>query len=99
MVKYIGFSHVNSCGEMASGVKSKIVLNSSCAVDSDCTKLRLSCPFDCDVPVNNAATKEILDSVNGYNRSCMMLCPDCPKGFETVAAKCLSGVCSLGNSL
>ena|GEM_PF-5312262 len=92
-VSYVGLSDAGSCEDIAAGVKSNIVTHSKCSVDSDCKKLRLACPFDCDVSVNAVAVEEVLASVNAYNRSCMMVCPECPKGSSS-AAKCVDSMCS-----
>jgi hypothetical protein len=92
-VKYMLFSHANTCSQLEAEAKNKLKEFGQCSQDSDCTFVRLNCPFSCLTGVNRNQVDALLSSVNTYNKSCMMVCPSCPK-IDPMAITCEAGVCS-----
>lgn len=92
-VKYVGLSHARQCTELQQGVEAVLAQARSCSSDADCTVQGLSCPFPCTVALNRQQVHEVLARAGEYHRSCMMVCPDCPKSVPEV--RCMSGQCAL----
>lgn len=92
-VKYTLFSHANTCSQLEAETKNRLKEFAQCSQDSDCTFVRLNCPFDCLTGVNRNQVDALLSSISTYNKSCMMVCPSCPKTEPQVLA-CENGLCS-----
>ena len=78
-VKYTLITQVNECAQLQEKTISTLSNFSKCESDSDCTIIGLSCPFECNTPLNTAYKNQAFSAVGAYNKSCMMICPDCPK--------------------
>jgi len=85
-------THAAECLRLETETREILASSASCVVDADCTTIGLSCPFDCLTPVRRDMVDESFSAVARYNRSCMLVCPDCPKGVPTTA-RCVAGRC------
>jgi hypothetical protein len=91
-IKYVLFSHATRCTEIAQQVASSLERYGQCEVDSDCTIVTLSCPFDCNTPLHKAQVQAAFSEVTTYQKNCMMVCPDCPPAKAT-RVSCQNGQC------
>ncbi|MCB0324184.1 MAG: hypothetical protein KDD69_11455, partial [Bdellovibrionales bacterium] len=69
-------SEVSSCDTRESEVREQLALAASCSSDADCTILALSCPYDCETPINRNERSNVIRTIGSYNSSCMSVCPD-----------------------
>ena len=91
-VKFSLLSHAGTCQKLELEGKAKLLEFAGCESDADCTYVRLSCPFDCVTPVHRASVDSALSVVSQYNKSCMMVCPECPP-TESKMIRCQAGRC------
>lgn len=94
-VKYVGFSQANTCSVLATEIKAQLRDYALCQADTECTFVRLNCPFDCFTPVHRDQVDAALNAANPYQKSCLMVCPECPKALPS-GARCESGRCVVG---
>ena len=94
-VKYVGFSQAGNCSALAQGIQAELRGYASCQADEECTFVRLNCPFDCFTPVHRDRVDEAMNAASPYQRSCLMVCPECPKEFPR-RVRCASGRCIVG---
>ena len=88
-------SHAEECVALETETKAKIAEFGGCTTDGDCTVVGLSCPFECLTAVAQRNVDETFSTVSVYQKSCMMMCPDCPKGMEARAV-CRENRCVVG---
>ncbi len=88
-------SHAEECVALETETKGKIAGFGACSTDEECTVVGLSCPFDCRTAVAKSNVDETFSAVSVYQKSCMMVCPDCPKG-DGPTAVCRAGRCEVG---
>jgi hypothetical protein len=85
-------SHTEECVALEGVTKEQLAQYGVCSSDAECTIVGLSCPFDCRTPVAQTNVDETFAAVSVYQKSCMMVCPDCPKG-DNARATCREGRC------
>lgn len=85
-------SHAADCRALEAATKERLAGSTTCTADTECTRIKFSCPFDCNTPVRRDLVDESLSAVSAYNKSCMMVCPDCPKEVQGVP-RCAEGRC------
>ncbi|NDC36800.1 MAG: hypothetical protein EBZ48_01975 [Proteobacteria bacterium] len=94
-VKYVGFSQAGNCSALAAGIQAELREYTSCQADEECAFVRLNCPFDCFTPVRRDRVDRAMNAASPYGRSCLMVCPECPKTLPR-GAHCQSGRCVVG---
>ena len=93
-IKFALLSHADECTALQETAIQLIETNASCNVAEDCTVERFNCPFECLTVINQQARDSVVSAVNTYNKSCMMICPDCPKSPPR-KAQCINNRCSV----
>jgi len=91
-VKYVGFSQAGKCADLSLEIRGKLGDYATCQADEECTFVQLNCPFDCFTPVRRDRVDDAMSAAASYQRSCMMVCPECPK-ILPAGARCESGRC------
>ena len=84
---------VSNCAELEVVIRSEIAAADSCSVDQDCLLLALPCPYDCLNPIRRDAKPQVIAALNEYNKSCLAMCPDCPKD-DTSKVACVNQRCT-----
>lgn len=86
------FGAAAGCSMFEEQVRTSIAQSASCNSDSDCTLMQLPCPFDCLTPMNSSGKTAVTEALDTYTKSCMNVCPDCPKNARAkvscVASRC-----------
>lgn len=91
-VKVTLLQHAGACSESERATKERLASLTTCTADSECTSVRLNCPFECVTPVNRLHVQSALQAASEYARDCMMVCPDCPAPVS-VAIRCIDSKC------
>jgi hypothetical protein len=91
-VKFSLLSHSETCQKLEVEAKSRLHELAVCQTDSDCTFVRLSCPYDCVTALHRNSVDPAMTLVSNYNKNCMMVCPECPK-FDPGPIRCMAGFC------
>ena len=96
-VKYVGLSQANDCSVLAKEIQAELSDYALCQADEDCTFVRFNCPFECFTPVRRDRVDAAMAAVNPYHKSCLMVCPECPKTLPG-GARCEGGRCVVRGS-
>ena len=84
---------VSNCAELEASTRSEIAAAESCNVDQDCLLLALTCPYECLNPIRRDAKSEVIAALKEYNKSCLAMCPDCPRD-DTSKVACINQRCT-----
>ena len=84
---------VNNCAALEAATRSEIAAAESCRVDQDCLLLALACPYECLNPIRRDAKSKVIAALEEYNKSCLAMCPDCPKD-RTSKVACVNQRCT-----
>ena len=86
-------STASNCAELEATTRAEIAASQSCENDQDCLLLVLTCPYECLNPIRKDAKLAVMAALNNYNKSCLAMCPDCPKD-DTSKVACISQRCT-----
>jgi len=93
-VVYSFLSEAGRCDELLATTKHLLRQAQICEQDSDCEVVQLQCPLDCETPISSNQRQQFFEQLDEYYASCMMACPECPKG-RPPAVRCVSNKCTI----